>query len=130
MRILKPSLGDVADRLATLAIKIVEIERGGRGAGRPDTQELLVELKAEVGELGKFFIDRAALPWDYPNIFNLLSSVAELGAINGRMWELTDASRDGFACDYSYIVRLNDRRAILVKDISKLLGAPAPNEKL
>lgn len=125
-RLLNPGLGDYADRLTILELKIADAEKKGRSATHFE-----IERKAVLKHL-------AGMGRDYVLVSEL---VDQLWHVNAEIWRGTDIVRalapqwesaretDVYALAEGAVMlqRLNDRRAELVRLIS---GPDAPEEKL
>lgn len=135
MRLLKPSPGEVADRLGILSLKIVASKAQGRDIKNFEDERLALAdyLKLPEGVVGQV---------------NL--AMNELDAVNEKLWKLEDEIRDlkkqwettvkgwsGFhwseserAIEVAFLIpELNDKRAQLIKDIDALYGIET-NEKV
>lgn len=113
MKLLKPDVGEVCDRLSIIAYK-----RNLLGDTKREAQELLAYIRKRQ--------KRPAIPGGEDLVLGLL----ELAHINGQIWALNDFTRKrpGLV-DYQHVLLLNDRRCQLVFLLTKLLGGKPTCEK-
>ena len=115
-------IGDVADRVSILEIKVARIHR-------PEAQR---HIAAELAELRR--------AWDAEGLPPLASlpQWSELCAVNLALWEVEDALREregrgdfggAFVAEARSVYRLNDRRAAVKRAISEALGSRWVEEK-
>lgn len=120
MRLIGYGPGEILDRLSILALK----------RAHHDLPHFATEQQALLA-----VYRRGARPK------NGLIEILELGAINSRLWQLEDELRalrktQGWANSGRIVAvameiqECNDRRAVLVREINRLAGVPAPQEKL
>lgn len=112
MSLLRPSVGDLLDRLSILRLKI---HHGGI-AGK---------------SIGHFEEERQAILHQLPPDVDFLDPVVEhLFFVNEALWELTDAMREAVQCKTAdlqarygrVILRMNDKRAHLIRQIAQKYG--------
>lgn len=102
MSLIHPTMGEVLDRLSILSMKIME----GR-LRQPEAE--IAHFEAERTEL----VDSLLRSFS-PAAWDLFLWAVELGAINGRMWELNKQARHSHEITLKDIHLLNDRRAELI----------------
>jgi hypothetical protein len=123
MRLINYGVGEIADRLTILSLKILY----GTEAAK-DTKHFLDERNALLAQLRSRELNGG---W--------FEHVLELAAVNGRLWQSEDDLRgmrtaklaDGYAAELAFRIQgLNDRRAELVNLINKVTGEHRGDEKL
>ena len=131
MRLVNIGLGEVADRLSILALKIAYAEQDGKEA-----THFATERAALMTKLTAFTISTGAL-----------EAIFGLATVNGMLWHAEDVirefrraagdvipveerTRDAVVMVAFRIQQLNDQRATLVRALNQLAGTDLGAEKL
>lgn len=118
MTVLNPSVGELADRLFLLGIKV----REGRAAGKP-----VAHFEAERAALEAALARKG---WRDVESLDCLCLLSELRRLHEQMWPLVGRAEAGHQINSAELQRLNRRRSEVRSEIDRRAGEFRGEEKV